>query len=499
MDNRFAGIDVSKRPSAQKQTAPKTNRFEGRDLSQRPSAQKNKKPTFEEFKAMELKKAAEQKTSRKIPNEIVASQLGLLGRLQKFENDVIKPTMGAVGGFLGTKTLGEQVAHGGMALAGSERGKENFSTKKLVGGALSTASNFLAVGAAAKGAKGLLKVKPYAQGALAGGMAAGGGSLEKGEDLKEAAEKAKTGATIGAALPIAGKLIGSADKPIRGLIKRKQAKKIAKNSAKVEEFIAPEQTKKEVGRALKRGLLKTGRNKGRIGGVEEGTIELSDDLKLARDLIAKDVNKADLQDFSQTFKKIGEMISKKDEKLIPELQKVALSQKYKGSLLSGMDDLFARQAQDVNFDLNPAGYTRLQKNFRKVVEDLTNKKQVTLDDIRQARIAYDKSVKSTVKEASSEIGSSDSLILQKEMWLQNRNYLNQILKESTGEVGGVVSKEFKEMSALIRAQENMVPKAKEYLKGEPGMLRKFLEENSKVIIGGSLIGGVGAGTWFGLR
>ena len=90
----------------------------------------------------------------------------------------------------------------------------------------------------------------------------------------------------------------------------------------------------------------------------------------------------------------------------------------------------------------------------------------TLADVWDARIGYDNSIPSNVKNATE--ASAPQLQFQKEMWLQNRAILNGAINDAATGLGQTSQDAFAKMADMYTAQQNILSKAKINVAGAPG-------------------------------
>ena len=147
---------------------------------------------------------------------------------------------------------------------------------------------------------------------------------------------------------------------------------------------------------------------------------------------------------------------------------------------STWDKLKIKQAKDPAF-VGFVGSKRMQQNFQEFIDKiLKTKKDLTLDDLWQMRIDYDNTIKSSVKKANDL--SPEGLQLQREMWLENRRILNDVINDTASGLGDVSKQSFADMSDLYMANQNIASKAKIDVKGVPGVLSR--EQIIKRTVGG---------------
>ena len=116
--------------------------------------------------------------------------------------------------------------------------------------------------------------------------------------------------------------------------------------------------------------------------------------------------------------------------------------------------------------------------------------EITMNDIWEARYNYDKSIKNTVKQADSK--SPHELQLAKDIWLQNRNTLNNAINDMSTGLGGTSKKAFSDMSDMYNAVESMLSKSKKVVKSKPSKIVQTVKKHPLI---SSIVGG---GTTYGV-
>lgn len=144
-------------------------------------------------------------------------------------------------------------------------------------------------------------------------------------------------------------------------------------------------------------------------------------------------------------------------------------------------DTIKKQQQNSTEFLEFAGAPRFQEIFESYLNRLRKgTKEKTLDDVWEIRKAYDQSIPERVKNANDV--SPISTQIQKEMWLQNRRILNDIINDSARGLGKESAQAFKEMSDMYTARENIISKTKLDTKGKPGAIQKVKESTVDQVI-----------------
>ena len=97
------------------------------------------------------------------------------------------------------------------------------------------------------------------------------------------------------------------------------------------------------------------------------------------------------------------------------------------------------------------------------------------------------SIKPNVKQATSQ--SPESLQLQKEEWLQNRDILNNAINDSKAGMGATSQKAFENMTNLYEAKTNLLSKAKIETTPQPSKIVQFAKDHP--VVTGGIVGETG--------
>lgn len=128
------------------------------------------------------------------------------------------------------------------------------------------------------------------------------------------------------------------------------------------------------------------------------------------------------------------------------------------------------QPEFLDYPSNKAFQERFENYLTQITKG-TNEK--TLADLWKVRKDYDASIPDRIKNAT-EMSPIQSQ-LQKQMWLENRRILNDIINDTTRGLGQESQQAFKDMSNLYSARENIISKANMDKKGGPGVFGKTKE------------------------
>lgn len=163
-----------------------------------------------------------------------------------------------------------------------------------------------------------------------------------------------------------------------------------------------------------------------------------------------------------------------------ELKVVKFTPKNRTQLFDEWTNIKKKQQGNVFFGTRAK---RFQNEFERIL-DATKKKlkdpqtgqfrDWTMEDLWDMRIAYDnldsvKSVKSLRPGATAEEAFLHN------MWKENRNALNQFMKDEINALGGDLASNFKDMSNLYDGINNIATKGNIDLVGEPNVINKFLQ------------------------
>lgn len=286
------------------------------------------------------------------------------------------------------------------------------------------------------------------------------------ESLIEAGETLLAGKGEAILKPIFNKL-GS----LRNIIKDKQGRKVIQE---IEDLISPKLTKRETQLASEQGRIIRG-TESKLFGKQPDTVIQSGNVKKSADTIQRRIPGADKLDDQVLNTNIKTEIGNMSKSLRPGLQKINVSPDQTSRVRSAWENLKKTQAKDADFSTIP-GFKQTQSNFQtflneayKPVRGADGKfRAKTLDDIWDIRKRYDESIKSAVKQADNL--SESSLQFKKEMWLQNRRLLNDLMEEMSQGLETTSKQSFDEMANLYRARQNIIGKTKFDEKGGRGLV-----------------------------
>lgn len=256
--------------------------------------------------------------------------------------------------------------------------------------------------------------------------------------------------------------------------------KTSKEIAKIEDIISPNINAKETRNIIAEGRATRGKES-RLFGKSPDIVEQTDLLKQSARIIDRRIEGASKLNDLELNKSLKSEITTISNELKPEMQSVILQP----AKVKQMDNAWATlkkiQINKPEFANSP-GAKKVQENFvnflnemKKPVRGADGKfRQKSLDDLWNIRKDYDDSVKDRIKQAfegtAGQPGSDSFTLLQKEMWLENRQIMNDVIKDTADGLGDVAKTGFSDMSDLYRARQNIISKLKLDIKGKPGIL-----------------------------
>jgi hypothetical protein len=254
-----------------------------------------------------------------------------------------------------------------------------------------------------------------------------------------------------------------------------------KQLAPIQEKIAPKLTVKEKQLAISEGRVIEGKTT-KLGGKKADTILPSEALIKQSQTIQKNIPNAKKMSEFELANKLKETTTKKATELKPQMEATKVEPVRIKQAQTEWTQLKEMQANTPEF-ANFPGSKRVQKQFENFLKEAEGAK--SLDGVWNTRAKYDATISKAVKEATPQ--SPPFTQLQHEMWLQNRQILNDIIHDSSTGLGGVSKNAFSEMSDLYSARQNIVSKGAIDIKGEPGVVGKTLSMKNIIKIGGTAI------------
>lgn len=324
--------------------------------------------------------------------------------------------------------------------------------------------------------------------------------------------------------------VESVDSALEARRSNRLAQAAEQDRTKIQEMVAPGLNTKEARVAMEQGRLTRGKESFFFG-KKPDVVEVTDKVKSISETIQRLIPNSARMDDAGLLKNIRETVGSISDSLLPKMEEVKLrdikptetpivkvanrfnneeefiSAFSRGELdvdtvkqiqaIYGDDvidnpallrDLYKRSQNpsmiDVAFDAWEALKKRQSqspefvefsgsKRFQDIFENHLNQirkgnKEKTLADLWEIRKQYDASIPVRIKQATD--NSPITSQIQKEMWLENRRILNDIINDASRGLGDESGKAFRDMSDLYTARENIVGKTKVDTKGSPGVV-----------------------------
>lgn len=254
---------------------------------------------------------------------------------------------------------------------------------------------------------------------------------------------------------------------------------------KINEMISPKPTIKQAKLAMTEGRLQEPTKGGIIKEGQPGRISPSDQNVKSSFTIKKYVPDAAKMEPTELYKTLETKVGDISKKLKPEMQKVKIKPETFDKMSS---DWKAAKASQVDDAYMPAD-VNLQKLHSDFETRIKNIRDGSIDDIWEARKAYDGSVPSNVKEAT-EL-SSESLQAKKDIWLENRRIFSDAINDAENGLGQTSRSAFSDMRDMYEAQNGLLSKAKVVKERGPSFVqtvKKTLQEHPVESAVGTYIG-----------
>ncbi len=268
-------------------------------------------------------------------------------------------------------------------------------------------------------------------------------------------------------------------------IQRRAAGKTAKEVEQIGETISPGLTAKETRRAATEGRLirqKRGTLRTKIFGEKPDVVIVEDKVKNAASTIQNKIPNAIKLTDQELNTALKDEIRNVSTSLKPVMKDINVTANETKSIKSAWDKLKKQQSEDPEFVAFP-GSKKAQTNFEAFLNEAT-KPDKTLDDIWNIRKRYDNSIRLPVKEATDTAAPSTQL--QKEMWIDNRRVLNDLMVDMTQDMETTARQSFDEMSDMYLARQNIIGKTK-LGKGKEGVFTKAnIGKAAAGLLGGAL-------------
>ena len=265
------------------------------------------------------------------------------------------------------------------------------------------------------------------------------------------------------------------------------SEKLGHKEGTLEEIVSPKFLSSEKAKAIKEGRVTQGADYPGVGKAPD-VIEPSKQAKEIADTFRKYVDDADKLDQFQIVKQADETIKSLSKEIKPKLKEIQFSPSQRRELFDEWEWLKNQQQKSVFFDTK-ASVKRFQDTTETFLKQVNQKlqgadgqfREWTMSDLWDFRIAYDnlddvKRIKKLLKKA--DLTGEEQLLV--DMWLQNRNMLNQFIKDAAKEMGEDVGTKWSDMSNLYDIIDNISLKGDIDLKGEPNTIMKFLSIPTRI-------------------
>lgn len=273
-----------------------------------------------------------------------------------------------------------------------------------------------------------------------------------------------------------------AKKPLEVIKQKAKAKDIT-----LEEKISPKFNIGEKSKAIKEGRVKTGADfpvLGKAPDIITPSKQIKEQAKTLRKYV-DDVEKLDQFQIAEKVQKVNKEIV---EEIRPQLKELPFTKIQKGELLSEWD--FVKNSQKDSAFFNSPVVSKFQKNTETFLNQVKKKvrgddgkfAEWTMSDLWDFRIAYDnladvKRIKKLLNKQ--DLSGEEQLLI--DMWKENRNIINQFVKDEAKNIGEDVGQKWLDMSDLYSILDNISSKGAIDLAGEQNIINKFITIPTKII------------------
>jgi len=315
------------------------------------------------------------------------------------------------------------------------------------------------------------------------GLEALGGGIEKYNKFKE--ENPALAADLESTLRLGDLLLATKVTKIGGRAVKEAAEEVidlSKKQSKIADTIAPQINAKETQKIVSEGRATRGKKK--LFGKRPDVVEQAEQVKRSAQTIDNRIKGASEMDDLTLSSNIKNEVSNISNELKPEMQAITVTSQKLKEMDKVWDALKKTQADEPEF-VAFAGSKKVQERFGRFLSEMKQlrepvsgqfKPQKTLDDLWDIRKRYDSSIPESVKQAIDGV-SSPSSSFQKTMWLENRQIMNDMIKDTADGLGDTAKTAFSDMTDLYRARQQIIIKTKLDLKGTPG-LAEIIKKNA---------------------
>lgn len=287
------------------------------------------------------------------------------------------------------------------------------------------------------------------------------------------------GGLFGGGASLAGRGLGRVTRGIRqripGPLGEAQIGAQERVAQTLQEKVVPALTKRERQIAISQGRVTRG-GSSKLTGTKPDIVRPDRRTSKAIDTLQRRIKGVNKMDDIQIANSAQSEITSISNKLKPQMRKVQVKPETTKSARRLWDVVKESQTAEPEFDAFP-GSKKFQQRFEgflnemiKPVRSKTGKfRRKNLNDLWEIAKRYDDIVPERVKQAN-EL-SSDALQFQKDMWLQNRRILRDIIEDASDGLGSKAKKAFSDMTDLYRIRNNIIQKGDIVTEAKPGLLR----------------------------
>ena len=257
-------------------------------------------------------------------------------------------------------------------------------------------------------------------------------------------------------------------------------------ATKIESMITPKLTARETKLALDKGRIVPGQDPTLLRSGTPDTVLPSEEIQRATKTIQERIPGAAKMKQPELYSALDRNISQTARELRPNMESVPITPDVVGGITDDWEVVKASQLADP-YTPTTANIEKLQTQFETVLKE---SKSGTFADLWDSRIRYDASVPDSVKNAN--FMSSEVLQAQKSAWLQNREVLNNAIKNASNGLGRASQQAFAAMNDMYNAQEGILSSYKVVKEGLPSRVRQFAKEHP--LITGTVLGGAATAT-----
>lgn len=255
---------------------------------------------------------------------------------------------------------------------------------------------------------------------------------------------------------------------------------------RLEDIVSPKFNIGEKVKAIKEKRIKTGPDFPTLGKAPD-IIAPSRSTRKITDTLRKYVDDADKLDQYQIVEQADNITKELAKDIRPRLEVVPFTSSQKRELVSEWAYLRSKQKKSIFYG-SPSSkkFQEVTNNYlrhitKKVKDESGQFREWTMADLWDFRIGYDNL--SDVKRIKKLLGKKDLTgdeQLLVDMWLENREMLNQFIKDEAEKIGEDVGKKWADMSDFYTIIDNISTKADIDLTGEPDIIRKFITIPTKI-------------------